>query len=261
MDKKAKKILFDTYWSGNGWKNEKERHTSTEDFAYAKEKGLMFDSITISHDECVKRIIMLANTITMEQVTKAFLCSLSTRQLHLRSAISSYHIANLFTEHRYTPAVSGYFYEGDAVVYTSYTCGVCHNLEHEVRGREYYKNEDLNVLNFERLKWGGVRHGDLLYTLFDLEQFMKEEIPEPNSEDIEIFKEILKAIDSCKPNDSYGTLREKLAKISLLKANRAERDVIIDILSCIGMFPTKSHNKAEMTKDGWTYAAYFQKYL
>lgn len=53
-------------------------------------------------------------------------------------------------------------------------------------GRESYKNEDLNVLNFERIKWGGLRHGDLLYTLFDLEQFTKEEIPEPVTDDIEI---------------------------------------------------------------------------
>lgn len=45
MDKKAKKILFSTYWSSNGWKMENERYTSPEDFAYAKEKGLMFEPI------------------------------------------------------------------------------------------------------------------------------------------------------------------------------------------------------------------------
>lgn len=90
MDKKAKKILFNTYWSSNGWKMESERYTSPEDFAYAKEKGLMFEPITISHDECVKKIVRLANTITMEQVARAFMCSLSTRRLEWSSAYRLY---------------------------------------------------------------------------------------------------------------------------------------------------------------------------
>ena len=80
MDKKAKKILFNRYWA-SGWKPQNEIYTSPEDFAYAKEKGLMFDPITISHNDCIKRIVKLANTISIEKVVKAFLCSLSTRRL------------------------------------------------------------------------------------------------------------------------------------------------------------------------------------
>ena len=72
MDKKAKKILFDRYWASGGWKPSNEQYTSPEDFAYAKEKGLMFDPITISHNDCIKRIVKLANTISMEKVVKAF---------------------------------------------------------------------------------------------------------------------------------------------------------------------------------------------
>lgn len=43
MDKKAKDILFKTYWSSAGWKDDK--FTAPDDFAYAKEKGLMFDMV------------------------------------------------------------------------------------------------------------------------------------------------------------------------------------------------------------------------
>ncbi len=258
MDKKAKKILFNTYWSSKGWKDWAERYTSPTDFEYAKEKGLMFEPITISHDECVKRIVKLAETISMEQVAKGFLSSLSTRRLDWRSAISSYYIANLFTEHKYTPVESGRFYEGDVVVHISYTCGVCKNLKYGVIGMENYKSEDLNVLNFERIKWGGVRHGELLYTLFDLEQFTKEEIPEPTNSDVEIFKEILKAAESCNPGDYPGALRSRLAEISLLKANKAERDVIIEILACIGVLAPKSCNRPESSKHYWTFATYWR---
>ncbi|WP_050635969.1 hypothetical protein [Candidatus Stoquefichus sp. SB1] len=258
MDKKAKKILFSTYWSSNGWKMENERYTSPEDFAYAKEKGLMFEPITISHDECVKKIVKLANTITMEQVTRAFMCSLSTRRLEWRSAVCSYYIAKLFTEHKYTPIESGYFYECDAVTHIDYTCAICRDIKYGVVGQEYYKNIDLNVLNFERIKWGGLRHGDLIYTLFDLEQFMKEEIPEPTSKDAEIFKEILNAVASCHSNDYPSALRNKLAEISLLKTNKAERDVIIEILSCIGVLTPKSYDRPEAAKHDWTYATYWR---
>lgn len=87
---------------------------------------------------------------------------------------------------------------------------------------EEYVNEDLNVLNFERIKWGGVRQGELLYTMFDLEQFAKEEIPEPSVVDITIFRGILQAVKSCKPGDYPSVLRDKLAEVEGLKSNKGE---------------------------------------
>ncbi len=33
MDKRALKILFDTYWSSSGWKDERQQKVSREDFA------------------------------------------------------------------------------------------------------------------------------------------------------------------------------------------------------------------------------------
>ena len=82
MDKKAKNILFKTYWLGKGWKN--ERTTAPDDFIYAKEKGLMFDPLNISHDDCIDQIIEIVNSISSDQVVKAFLSSLSTRRLEFK---------------------------------------------------------------------------------------------------------------------------------------------------------------------------------
>ena len=95
MDKKAKRILFKTYWSSKGWKD--EHVTAPDDFLYAKEKGLMFEPLTISHDDCINQIIEIVNSISSEQVVKAFLSSLSTRRLDWRSGIASYYIAKLIT--------------------------------------------------------------------------------------------------------------------------------------------------------------------
>ena len=66
MDKKAKQILFRTYWGSKGWKD--TYITEPDDFAYAKEKGLMFDPFSISHDECVCRILEIVDSVSMERV-------------------------------------------------------------------------------------------------------------------------------------------------------------------------------------------------
>lgn len=258
MDKKAKNILFKTFWSSKGWKMDAERQLAQEDFLYAKEKGLMFDPVTISHDQCIERIIEIVNKITPEQVTKAFLSSLSTRRLDWRSGICSYHIAKLFTAHKYKPVASGCsFIDGKPVV-VSYTCEICKNVRDGVVGSEHYENEDLNVLNFERIKWGGVRHGSLLYTLFDLEQFTKEEIPEPTEEDIEILKGILHAVDLCNTGDYPSALRDKLKDVPNLKSNKSERDVIIEILACIEVLQPLSYNRPISGRNDWNFVEYWR---
>lgn len=86
----------------------------------AKEKGVMFDPLPISHDACINRIIEIANTITPEQVAKAFLSSLLTRWLDWCSGIGSYFIAKLMYPHKYMTGESGHFYQDGKVVHTLY---------------------------------------------------------------------------------------------------------------------------------------------
>ncbi len=257
MDKNAKKILFQTYWK-NGWIDKKDRMTSSPDFSYAKDKGLMFDHLTISHDECVKRIVEIGNKITVEEVVKAFLSSLSTRRLDWRSGIGSYFIAKLFPQHKYTPVVSGHSYENNKVVHTAYTCEICKNLKYGVHGNEFYNNTDLNVLNFERIKWGGVRHGDLIYTFFDLEQFAKEQITEPTKEDIAILEGILNMANSCKQGDFPGVLRDKLKDVPFLKSSKDERSIILEILACIDVLKPASYDRPTRSKHDWTYVKFWR---
>lgn len=256
MDKKARDILFRTYWSGKGWKE--GRATNPDDFQYAKKMGLMFDPLTIGHDECVEKVMEIAETITPEQVVKAFLSSLSTRRLDWRSGIASYYIAKLFPAHQYMPVASGYSFQDKKPIVTSYTCEICKNLKYGIIGSEKYVNRDLNVMNFERIKWGGVRHGDLLYTYFDLEQFQKEQITEPTTTDVAIFQNILEAICSCKPGDYPSVLRDKLKEIPDLKSNQSERAVMIEILACIGVLAPQSYDRPEKGKHDWTFATFWR---
>lgn len=258
MDKKAKKILFQSYWK-NGWLDSKERVTSLQDFQYAKEKGVMFDPITISHDDCVTRIIELVSQITEDEIACVFLRSLSTRQLELRSGIASWFVAKHFSPHSYTPVVLGESYEDGEVSHISYTCGICRDFMYGVIGDEYYKDEDLNVLNFERMKWGGVRHGQLLYTLFDLEQLHKESFQEePTTEDVTILRDILRVIEESAPTDFPGTLRDRLSAVPNFKSSKAERSRLIEVLACIGVLKPSTYSRPIKGKHDWTYATYWR---
>jgi len=255
MDKKAKNILFQTYWK-NGWIDDKDRKINPIDFAYAKEKGLMFDPLTISHDECIEKIFEILPKISEDKVSKAFLSSLSTRRLDWRSGLASYFIAKQLTQHKYTPEVSGYSYKNEKLDHTDYSCGICRDLKYGIIGDKYYKNIDLNLLNFERIKWGGVRHGDLIYTLFDLEQFYISEISDPNLEDIAILRHILKVIDNSLPSDYPSELEKNLSQV--IKSTKDERIILIEILACVDILKPLSFDRPVKGKTDWVFVEFWR---
>ena len=86
--KTAKKILMKAFDINH--KKSVKAEISSEEFEYAKEKGIMFPRIkTVQHDECMKRISDALSLITPEAAANAFLYSLSSRQLEYRSILGS----------------------------------------------------------------------------------------------------------------------------------------------------------------------------
>jgi hypothetical protein len=214
MDKKALKILLTTFWSTSGWK--KDQSVSPQDFVYAKQAGYMFDPIKISNSQIVGKAIQIRNSTKLNLVTDAFLASLSTRRLELRSAFGSYMVLHDLPMHRCEAKEK--------------QCEICGQYigDHE---------EDLNVLNFERFKWGGVRHDQLLYCLFDLEQFLKLDNIKPNKDDFSIFKEVIQSIEKAPSKTTSASLQEYFP-ISF-KSNKSERDNFVQILGLCGILETK----------------------
>lgn len=256
MDAKAKKILLSTYWK-NGWIDRPLDNLSKRDFEYAKEHQLMFNNLDyIHHNDCLSQIIEFRDKLNSEILGKAFLSSLSSRRLDLRSALASYHIAKQLEEHLYDPVVSGQSYENGEVIHTSYTCKVCRDAQYGIIGNEEYQNVDLNVLNFERIKWGGVRHGQLVYTLLDLKLFCQQDIPEPSQEDVNILKEILNSISNSEANDYPSALERRLKDV--VKSSANEREALIEILACIGVLEPKSYDRPIRGKSDWVYATYWR---
>jgi hypothetical protein len=90
MDKKAKNILFKTYWTTEGWIMDDNRKIDTADFEYAKDKGVMFDPLTISKTDLFTRLDDSVNSIPLTKITDAFLNSLTNKRLDWRSGLGSY---------------------------------------------------------------------------------------------------------------------------------------------------------------------------
>ena len=219
MDKRALEILLTSYWSPSGWKPDNEQLPSREDLDYAKSKGLMFDPVDIDHDQGVAQVAELVAALSRRTVADAFLASLSTRRLDWRSALGSFAVFQHLQRH------------------------AAEKLEHKCRICGSYLTggitQDLNVLNFERFKWGGVRHDQVVYAAFDLSQFLKESLPQPTAADIAIFRNIVSAIDQAPPNTSSANLHAQFAKV--LKSNKSERDVLVAILGFCGILETPEH--------------------
>lgn len=153
-DKRALKILFDTYWEPSGWKAAAiggKAETPPADFEYALKAGVMFHPSRLSHYGALKQIAALRNEIAPREVGEAFIASLGNTPLALRSALGGYAVALNMPSHPLSPKGA------------STHCEVCGIYESD-------SEEDLNILNFERHKWGGVRHEDPRYIAFDLDR-------------------------------------------------------------------------------------------
>jgi len=227
MDKKAKSILFKTYWSSQGWKRDFE--TDPLDFEYAKSKGLMFEPISISMKEVKTDLKNILDQISTKKITDGFLSSLTNKRLDWRSAIASYFNAKLILEGKRE------FYRPEIFE---------------------YNNEDLNVLNFERIKWSGVRHSDLLYNYLDLKLFSQENISEPTELDINTFKGILKCINDSETGEYPGKLRDRLKEV--MKGTKNERHTIMEILGCCEILEPKSYDRPTTGRHDWAFVEYWR---
>ncbi len=181
----------------------------------------MFDPVRVSHDDIVKRAIAAVRAVKRQFVADAFVVSLSSRRLDLRSALGNFAAFQHIAKH---PAPRD-----------REPCPVCGDY-----GRRK-QQEDLNVLNFERFKWGGVRHDQPLYASMDLNLFRKLARVTPKPEDVAVFKGVLKAIEAAALLHDTGKLAvperilNKPGKLTVteFETMKLHVDVGADILSAI----------------------------
>lgn len=228
MDKKAKDILVKTYWTSAGWKSSQNHTTDAADFQYAKEQGYMFDPLSISKPELVTQLQELLQTVSLKKITDAFLSSLTNKRLDWRSGLGSYSNAKrLLTKN----TIDDY----------SYGHGT---------------NKDLNILNFERIKWGGVRHINGLYNWLDLTLLSKENITPPTKQDIQTMQFILDVIRDSEMEETPSKLRDRLKEV--MNVSKNERHSIIELLACADILKPLHSDRKEHWKHDWTFALHWR---
>lgn len=222
--KKGLEILLKAYWDSRGWR---DGTISKEDFEVAKKEGFMFDYPKyINHDEALKKLACLLDKINPVDVANAFLYSLSTRKLEYRSILGSYYFGKAIPTHTiYNPYNN----------LNSKHCYMCGWYAWSKEPNEYDLRHGVNVFNFERYKFGGVRYDSIDYILFDIEQFLKLPKVTPNDNDKKILKRILQCVSKIESSDKAGKLRDMITKEKIFKSNKNEISGILDILGICGV--------------------------
>lgn len=214
MDK-GLKTLFATYWNGGMWGY---NAPTAEAFEQAKAEGYMFDPAQAhTHDETLQKLQHVLKKVSPNDVANAFLYSLSTRKLQYRSALGSYYYALAIPDHSHDSPEA---------------CYLCNRLP---AGNADSLFSGYNIFNFERYKWGGVRHTHPEYALFDLEQFLLLPKVTPSETDWAILRSILNAMNELPPSKKAGAYRELITKKKLLKSNKDEVEVLLNILGICGV--------------------------
>ncbi|MEN5146383.1 hypothetical protein [Brevundimonas diminuta] len=212
LDKRASSILLNTYWSPSGWR--RDPAVAPDDFTYARSQGLMFDPVRLSHEQAIHTSLKAASTLSQAEVADAFVASLGSRRLDLRSGLGSYAVVRHLREHRMSAQ-------------NSPSCAYCGEYDHDKT------DLDLNILSFERIKWGGIRHTQPTYIAFDLDTLRKTSRPSPEPRDFAILKSIIEVAASMTAAARLSDLDKALAKV--LPSNSAERRILIGILGYAGI--------------------------
>jgi hypothetical protein len=224
------RTLAETFWSRVGW-HSPPRWPGPDAMARAVRAGIMFTGTRrLDHDAWVRTAVAAASTVTAQEAADAFLASLTTRRLDLRSALGSYALARHLREHPFT-IPRELIYDGYAPVGPG-DCAVC-----GFRGPEA-EELDLNVFNFERFKWGGVRRHSVPYIAFDLEQFARAPRPRLSDADLALGRQLTRYLSGL---PVAATASQAAAGMTFIKGNKAEREVILDILGVTGILQTADH--------------------
>lgn len=191
--------------------------------ARAVAAGVMFtEPRALDHDGWVRAARRAVARVTAQEAGDAFLASLTSRRMDLRSALASYVLTRLLPEHPYT----------------EYQRGVCCAVCGILRDRDGVAEPvDLNDFSQSRFGWGGAR-GDIKYAAFDLEQFAMAPRLEPTSADVAIGRQVIGYLRGLPPKT---TAKQAAAGLTMLPGTRSNREGLMDMLGVCGILHAPGH--------------------
>ena len=211
--------LMATFWSSKGWRD-RPAWPEPEVMARAVRAGVMFDApLQNDHDGWVAAARDAVRMVSAQEAGQAFLASMTSGRLGLRSALGSYAVTRHLPGHDLVPGP-----------YAT-QCGLC----------GLYPDEEpvnANTLNFERFKWGGVRREAIYYLAFDLQQFARAPKLVPTAADIAVAQQVIDTLRSL-PVDA--TAAQAAPRLRTIKGNKQHREIVLDILGVAGVLRTAAH--------------------
>ncbi len=175
-----------------------------------------------SHDEIVAKALAAVSRANRAEIIRAFVGSLSTRNLPARSAFGSYVVLQKFKAHPYQ----------GSKIFSPGNCAVC-GLPLEMDDTE--SEERVTNYPFQ------VQHTDVQYAAFDLETFDRRDVDEPTKESLDCLTQLLDALRTL-PDDAQLTELGKAIGKSI-KSNKHERMILLETFGYAGILcpKTKQH--------------------
>ncbi|MEM6973962.1 MAG: hypothetical protein AAF577_14270 [Pseudomonadota bacterium] len=195
---------------------------TAEDFDYAKAEGVLFLPFLYTHDGLVHALLQIVDRVDPRRVGDAFIASLTSRRLDLRSALGSLAVATSLPPHTLSSSPTKRWPSG------AEDCKTCGYQEDPTRDLT-----ETTPYSLARFRYGGVVHSSLEYAWFDLDCFEKTEPLEPTPRDRDTLRQILATADRMDPKARPSSLEKAL--MGLFPSNTNERRLLIEILGLDGI--------------------------
>lgn len=206
---------------------------SEEEIQYCIEKGVMFEPLTLDHDDVIDEIKERAGGIPMKDAVNAFLYSISTGDLRYRTILSSVVWGKSLKPHKF---VSTQRY------HRNYQwCDVCSICFDEDTGK---CNQNLNGYNRYRYFSGEQDICQAGYVLLDLREYEKLPKVTYSAENIRILNRIFGLAEELGMANKVVALQKLITQEKFFKATKNEINSILGVLSICGVFDTPEHKSA-----------------
>lgn len=173
----------------------------------------------LTHDEVITQAIAAFKNADREAVIRAFIGSLSTRNLPARSAFGSYVVLQKLEAHPYLK--SQIFKMDNCAI-----CGLLPEMLYEESGDrvEEYPSQ--------------VHHTNVQYAAFDLATFANRKVDEPTQDSIDRLGRLLDSLRALPADAQLSQLEKSISKS--IKSNKLERTILLETFGYAGILCPKS---------------------
>lgn len=186
-------------------------------------------NLTLDHDDLIVSLVKARNQIDREKVVAAFVSSLRTKRLDLRSPLGSYAFHLNHPRHKldgFNPDVGQNYLQ----------CKRCPYFSNQGR-----RDCDINFTYNGKLRSTSTVSQNFAspeYALADMTLFADAAVPPPNDDDWDVIRQLLKRVRALPSTARLGDLQKAL--MGLFKSDKYARQQVLEILGFCGVLQPKS---------------------